>query len=73
MKSIMAGELGPRLKEMRQRKAWTVRALSARSGVSVGYISGIENGAKRNPGLVKLQRLADALGLPLRELLPSQG
>lgn len=63
------GDLGENLKRFRRQKDWTVRELSAYSGVSVGYIGGIETGAKQNVGLGKLRQLAEALGVSVADLL----
>lgn len=69
---MMTGELGARIKALRQNKEMTVRALSGRSGISVGYLSELENGHKCNPGLVRLNRLAEALGVAVEELLAAR-
>jgi len=56
---------GRRLVSVRKRLALTQEALSADSGMSRSYLSGVENG-RRNLGLLNIYRLADALGvLPL--------
>ena len=40
-----------------------------KSGVAKGYISALEAGEKKNPGIDVLKRLARALGVPVTELL----
>jgi transcriptional regulator with XRE-family HTH domain len=40
-----------------------------KSGVAQGYISALEAGEKKNPGIEVLKRLARALGVPVTELL----
>jgi transcriptional regulator with XRE-family HTH domain len=60
---------GPRLTRLRRRQKVTQLELSRRTGVGQGYISSLESGRKRNPGLVTLRKLAQGLGVPLRTLL----
>jgi transcriptional regulator with XRE-family HTH domain len=43
--------------------------LAKRAKVAQGYISDLEAGTKKNPGIVVLKRLAKALRVPLAELL----
>ncbi|HVL25451.1 MAG TPA: XRE family transcriptional regulator [Thermomicrobiales bacterium] len=47
---------------------WTIDQLVSRSGVSKGAIVAVENGTT-NPSLSTLVRLADALGVPVSDLL----
>jgi transcriptional regulator with XRE-family HTH domain len=44
-------------------------ALAKKAGVAQGYISEMEAGAKKNPGIETLRRIAKALGVPVTELL----
>ena len=53
--------LGRRVAALRADAGLTVRALAARTGISVGYVGGIETG-RRLPGLDVLDLLAQALG-----------
>jgi transcriptional regulator with XRE-family HTH domain len=59
--------LGARLKYYRTKENLTVRELAKRAGVSVSYIYAIEAGS-RGHHIVKLERLAEALDVPLSEL-----
>ena len=43
--------------------------LAKRAKVAHGYISDLEAGTKRNPGIVVPKRLAKALGVPVGALL----
>lgn len=43
--------------------------LAKRADVTQGYISDLEAGAKKNPSVKILKRLARALGVPVGELL----
>lgn len=60
--------LGLQVKSARKRLGLSVQALSERSGVSLGLISQVERGLG-NPSFSSLQRIAQALGVPLAHLL----
>ena len=51
----------------RVRKDWTQEELAHRAEVSVGYVSQIEN-ETRAVSVDVVQKLADALGVPVRDL-----
>jgi transcriptional regulator with XRE-family HTH domain len=55
---------------LRERRAWSVRELGERSGVSYVTISRVENG-RMSPTVALLGKLARALGVPARDLLPA--
>lgn len=61
-------ELGRRLRESRQRAGLSVTALAERAAVSRRYVTDAEAG-RANLSVLKLADLAQALGLPLRELV----
>lgn len=65
--------------DIRQRIGWNLRRLRAEreitqedfatdSGFDRGYISGLERGV-RNPSILVLERVANALGIDVAELL----
>ena len=65
--------------DIRQRIGWNVRRLRAEreltqedfatdSGFDRGYVSGVERGV-RNPSILVLERIANALGVDVAELL----
>jgi transcriptional regulator with XRE-family HTH domain len=56
------------VRDRRLALEWTIDQLVARSGVSKGAIVAVENGTT-NPSLSTLVRLADALGVPVSDLL----
>ncbi|MBW3565475.1 MAG: helix-turn-helix domain-containing protein [Acidobacteria bacterium] len=60
--------MGERIRELRDREALTIEELAARSGMSKGFISEIEND-KRKPGADYLLRLANTLGASLDYLM----
>lgn len=61
-------ELGRRLREAREREGLTVSALARKADVSRRYITQAEAG-EANLSALKLFELAQALGIPLRDLV----
>ncbi|GGJ07815.1 hypothetical protein GCM10010885_16180 [Alicyclobacillus cellulosilyticus] len=59
--------LGARVKFHRLQQNLSVRELARRAGVSVSYVYAVEAGV-RGHNIVKLQRIAEALGVPISEL-----
>lgn len=62
-------EVGERLRRLRTRRGWSQEHLGFESGLHRNYIGGIERG-ERNVGIENIARLADALGVRPRDLLP---
>ena len=60
--------IGTAIKLCRDRKRLTLSELSEKSGLSVSYISLLENN-KRDPNLSKVESISDALNIPLSLLL----
>jgi len=60
--------VGRNVRRIRQKKGLTQEQLAERSGFSQQYISGLEQG-RRNPTVVTLYELANALGVAYLELL----
>lgn len=67
MKTIFK-QLGENLKKIRAKRKLSQGALARLLEVDKGYISNIENG-KKNPTLATIERLANALGVSVDELL----
>lgn len=61
--------LGKMLRELRETKGMSQVNLAEKARVSQAYIAMLESGEKRNPSLVILRRLANALGVPVIEIL----
>lgn len=61
--------LGDRIRGERQRRGWTLRDLSAKTGLSVPYLSDIERKREVNPTVDSLKMIARALGCSLVDLL----
>jgi transcriptional regulator with XRE-family HTH domain len=62
--------MGLRLRQLREKKGLSVRALAEKAGVDWSAINRIELG-KAKPRLDTLERLAKALGVGLRDLMES--
>lgn len=60
--------VGRNLVRLRTAKGWTQEELSAASGFSQQYLSGLEGG-KRNPTIVTIYEIAQALGVSHLELV----
>ena len=61
--------LGTVLRRLRKAKDLTQMALAKKAKVGRTYLVKLERGAKQNPSLAILKRLAKALGVPVTELL----
>lgn len=59
--------LALRLKQLREERGWSQEKLSEESEIHRTFIAGVEVG-KRNPSLATLARLADALGVEIKDL-----
>ncbi len=64
--------VGPRLRELRQQRGVTVRALAKASDLSPGFLSQVERGLS-SIALTTLRRVADALGVSMTELFGGPG
>lgn len=58
--------VGIRLRSFRERRGWSLRALSEHCGLSINAISRIERG-ENSPTISSLQRLAGALAVPITD------
>lgn len=56
------------VRRARRAAGLSQEGLAAVAGLDRTYVSGLENG-RRNPTLITLDRLANALGRPLSELI----
>jgi transcriptional regulator with XRE-family HTH domain len=69
---IVPGSVGGRLRERREQRGLSLRALARAVGVSPSMVSQIENG-KANPSVGTLYAIVSALGLSLDELFAAEG
>ena len=61
------------MRNLREGQKLSVREAAAKSGVSVSYITQIENRRRKAPGPDVLKRLAPAYNVPVRDLLKAAG
>ena len=61
--------LGTVLKQLREKRGLTQQALAKRAGIAQGYLSELEAGREKNPGIETLRKLAKALKVSLIELV----
>jgi transcriptional regulator with XRE-family HTH domain len=64
----MRALVGKNVMRIRVKKGWTQERLAEKSGFSQQYISSLEKGA-RNPTVITLYELAQALGVSHLDLL----
>lgn len=69
MKTTFAGEVGSRIRSIRERLRVTRKELAEDAGISVGYLAEVEKG-NTSVSLIKVVNIAWALGVPLSYLLP---
>ena len=62
-------DVGARVRRLRTKKGWSQEDLGFESGLHRNYIGGIQRG-ERIVGVVNLGKLARALGVQPRDLLP---
>ncbi len=66
-KDILA-RFGERVRELRRECGWSQEEFAAQCDLDRTYIGGIERG-ERNVALRNIERIADALGISLAELM----
>jgi transcriptional regulator with XRE-family HTH domain len=62
-----------KLKDWRKLQGYTIREVSARSGVSAAYISQLENGNRGVPSPEILMKLSEGLNISYAELMKAAG
>jgi transcriptional regulator with XRE-family HTH domain len=69
LETDIKARFGRRLRELRQARGLSQEELAFRAGLHRTYVSSAERG-ERNVSLVNLERLANALGVHIRDLFP---
>lgn len=65
--------LAQRVKELRERKGWSMQRLAEEAGIARSYVSKIEAGAAVRPSGIMLNKLANALGVEVDDLMIAGG
>lgn len=63
--------VGENIRTIRKSKKMSINKLSELSGVSLGFLSDIENG-KTNPSIDTLEKISDALKVEIKEFFESE-
>jgi transcriptional regulator with XRE-family HTH domain len=61
--------IGRVIRDLRSPKDIGLRELATKAGVTSGYLANLESGKRQNPSLDVLKRVAEALGVDVKELL----
>lgn len=65
----MGRSLGTMIAQLRKQQQMTLLQLAQRVGVTEAYMSMLESGARKNPSLATLKKLAKALKVTPAELV----
>jgi len=61
-----------KIKEIRERENLSQKELSEKTGVTAAYINNLESGAKTNPSIKVLLKIAHVLGVTVDDLIEKQ-
>lgn len=57
-----------KMQQIRKEKGITLTSMAEKTGISIGYLSHLENGSRRNPSFEKMDKIAKVLGKPVSEV-----
>lgn len=66
-------EFGSKLKELRNKKGFTVRQLALQAGISNSYLSQVENGKRSIPKPATLEKIAKGMHVPKEDIFLMAG
>ncbi|WP_172251900.1 helix-turn-helix domain-containing protein [Saccharibacillus deserti] len=69
----MENRFGSYLKQVRERKGWSINRLAGAAGVSTSQISRIEHGLRGVPKPQTITKIAQALGVSYEEMMNEAG
>lgn len=61
-----------KIKKIRVSKNMTLKELAEEVGISVGYLSHLENGSRNNPSKEVMERISNALNCSIPEIFFSK-
>ena len=61
-----------RIQELRKEKRMTVYSLIYQSGMLASTVKSILSGKSKNPGIVNIEKIAEGLGVTIREFYDSE-
>jgi len=61
--------IGERIRVLRLGKGWSISELAEKANVAKSYISNIERDIQKNPSIHMLEKVADALEVPVDAIL----
>ncbi|MGO9015593.1 MAG: helix-turn-helix domain-containing protein [Dissulfurispiraceae bacterium] len=61
--------IGYLVKKQREKKGFTQEGLARKAEITYSWLLKIENGATKDPGILRMKKIADALGLTLDKLI----
>ncbi|WP_010503540.1 helix-turn-helix domain-containing protein [Paenibacillus elgii] len=67
MEAMVLKMVGQRIRDLRRQTGLSQEELGEKAGFHFSYIGGVER-AEKNITLVNLQKIADALGVPINDL-----
>lgn len=67
--AMVVSDVGKRIRSIRKRALLSARALSLSAGFSHSVVAQIESGRIRRPSLDAVERLAEALGVTVADLI----
>lgn len=65
----LAKQVQERLRSLREKHKFTQERLAQKAGISLYYLQLLEGKKPKNPSLLVLEKLANAFGMPLWQLL----
>jgi XRE family transcriptional regulator of biofilm formation len=68
-KDEIMDNLGERLRRHRLKRGWSISELALKSGVAKSYLSNVERNIKCNPSIQIMEKVANAMQIPLEMLL----
>lgn len=66
-------EIGKRLAALREARGWSINQLAREASLNQSTVWRVESGLTKKPGIEIASKLANALGVPVEDLMPEDG